>query len=56
VIEVYLLDFDGDLYGQQVEICLVQKIRSVEKFPSKEALVVQIEKDIAQIREILADL
>ena len=54
VIEVYLLDFDGDLYGQPIEICLVQKIRPVEKFPSKEALVVQIKKDIAQIRTILA--
>ncbi len=56
VIEVYLLDFDGDLYGQQVEVRLVKKIRSVEKFPSKEALVVQIEKDIAQIRGLLAAL
>jgi riboflavin kinase/FMN adenylyltransferase len=53
VIEVYLLDFDGDLYGQPIEICLVQKIRLVEKFPSKEALVVQIKKDIAQIRGLL---
>lgn len=56
VIEAYLLDFDGDLYGQKIEVRLVEKIRSVDKFPSKEALVVQIEKDIAQIREILADL
>ena len=53
VIEVYLLDFDGDLYGQPIEICLVRKIRPVEKFPSKEALVVQIKKDIAQIRGLL---
>ncbi len=53
VIEAYLLDFDGDLYGQPIEICLVQKIRPVEKFPSKEALVTQIEKDITQIRRLL---
>ena len=54
VIEAYLIDFDGDLYGQQLEVCLVKKIRDVEPFPSKEALIAQIEKDIAQIRRISA--
>jgi len=53
VIESYLLDFDGDLYGQQIEVCLVRKIRDVEPFPSKEALIAQIEKDIARIRKSL---
>ena len=54
VIEAYLLDFDGDLYGQQIEVCLARKVRDVEAFPSKEDLIAQIEKDIAQIRGILA--
>jgi riboflavin kinase/FMN adenylyltransferase len=54
VIEAYLLDFDGNLYGQQIEVCLVRKIRGVQLFPSKEALITQIEKDIAQIRGLLA--
>lgn len=53
VIESYLLDFDQDLYGQQIEVCLVRKIRDAEPFPSKEALIVQIEKDILRVREIL---
>jgi riboflavin kinase/FMN adenylyltransferase len=53
VIESYLLDFNGDLYGQPIEIRLVEKIRDVEPFPTKEALITQIEKDIAQIRGIL---
>lgn len=53
VIEVYLIDFDGDLYGQQLEVCLVKKIRDVQPFPSKEALIAQIENDIAQIRNLL---
>ena len=53
VIEVYLLDFDGNLYGQQIEVCLVKKVRDVMAFPSKEALIAQIEKDIAQIRNVL---
>lgn len=54
VIEAYLLDFDGALCGQQIEVCLVKKIRDVQLFPSKETLVEQIKKDIVQIREILA--
>jgi riboflavin kinase/FMN adenylyltransferase len=53
VIESYLLDFDGDLYGQILEIQLVEKVRDVQPFPSKEELVEQIKKDVAQIREML---
>ena len=53
VIEVYLIDFDGTLYGQQIEVCLVKKVRDVMPFPSRETLIAQIEKDIARIRAIL---
>lgn len=53
VIESYLIDFDGDLYGKQLEVCLAAKIRDVHPFPSKEALIAQIEKDIEQIRGLL---
>ncbi len=54
VIESHLLDFNGDLYGQSVEVCLVKKIREVTPFSSKEALIEQIEKDVEQIRKRLA--
>ncbi|MGE4490334.1 MAG: bifunctional riboflavin kinase/FAD synthetase [Kiritimatiellales bacterium] len=50
VIESYLIDFNGDLYEQVLEICLVEKIRDVHPFPSKEALIEQIKKDVANIR------
>ncbi len=53
VIEAYLLDFDGNLYGQQIEVCLVKKLRDVQPFPSKETLIAQIAKDVAQIRELV---
>ncbi len=52
VIESHLLDFDGDLYGKNLEIILVEKIRDIHPFPSKEALTEQIKKDIQQIREV----
>jgi len=53
VIESYLLDFDGDLYGQTLEVVLTEKIRDIAPFPSREALTEQIKKDVAQIRELL---
>ncbi len=53
VIESYLLDFDRDLYGQLLEVCLVEKIRDVHPFPTQEALIKQIENDVAQVRERL---
>jgi len=53
VIESYLLDFDGDLYGQTLEVVLTKKIRDVYPFPSREALIEQIQKDVAQIRGLL---
>lgn len=53
VIESYLLDFDGDLYGQELEVVLVEKIREVVPFPTREALIAQIEDDVAQIRKRL---
>ena len=50
VIESYLLDFDGDLYDQIIEVSLVEKFREVTPFPSREALIEQIRKDVIQTR------
>jgi len=54
LIESYLLDFDGDLYGKEIEIVLLEKIRDVHSFASQDELIEQIEKDVAQIRALLA--
>jgi len=53
VIESHLLDFDSDLYGQAVEVRLAEKIRDVHPFPSREALIEQIGRDVAHIRVVL---
>jgi riboflavin kinase/FMN adenylyltransferase len=55
-IEVYLLDFKGDLYGKAVAIELVDRIRPDQKFKTARALSDQIERDVKQIREILQGL
>ncbi len=45
-IEVYILGFDGDLYGRELAIRLRDRIRDERKFKSAEELVRQIEKDV----------
>jgi riboflavin kinase/FMN adenylyltransferase len=53
-IETFLLDFNGDLYGQTIQIELVDRLRDEIKFPNMEALKVQIDRDVEQARQILA--
>jgi riboflavin kinase/FMN adenylyltransferase len=53
-VEAYLFDFSGDLYGQPLELRLMRKIRPVCAFPSREALIAQIGRDVADIRALLA--
>lgn len=48
--EVHLLDFHGDLYGEELEIEFVERLREERKFPSVEALKAQIAVDIAAAR------
>ena len=54
LVEVYILDFDGDLYGRELEVEFVDKLRDQETFSSLEALVDQINLDVANTREALA--
>jgi riboflavin kinase / FMN adenylyltransferase len=49
-IEAHLLDFHQDLYGQAVKLEFMEFLRPEEKYDSVEALVEQIQKDIAQTR------
>jgi riboflavin kinase / FMN adenylyltransferase len=49
-IEPYLLDFDGDLYGQRLVVELWQRLRDERAFESEEELVRQIARDVDQTR------
>ncbi len=51
-VEVHLLDFAGDLYGQELEVTLVERVRGTQKFDGVESLRRQMEADIARVREI----
>jgi riboflavin kinase/FMN adenylyltransferase len=50
-VEAHLLDFEGDLYGQELEIVFVEKLRDEKKFASLEELREQIARDVQEARE-----
>jgi riboflavin kinase/FMN adenylyltransferase len=55
LLEVWLFDFEGDLYGQEIEVEFVDFIRADRKFDSSEELITQMQADCERIRDILAD-
>jgi riboflavin kinase/FMN adenylyltransferase len=55
-IEAHLLDFHGDIYGKNVELKFLARLRDEQKFDNVEALVAQIHLDIAKAQEIFTHL
>lgn len=53
-VEVYIMDFDGDLYGAEVRIDVLKRLRSEVRFASVDELADQIRKDVADARAYLA--
>ena len=49
-LEVFLLDFDGDLYGRSLTVAFADWLRGEQKFDSVEALVTQMHRDVAEAR------
>lgn len=54
LLEAYLLDFDGDLYGEQAAVQFVTRLRDEERFETVGSLVAQIAVDVAATRATLA--
>jgi riboflavin kinase / FMN adenylyltransferase len=52
-VETHLLEFNREIYDQELELCFVERIRAEQKFQSVEDLRQQISRDVAQAREIL---
>jgi riboflavin kinase / FMN adenylyltransferase len=53
VLEVFLLDFTGDLYGEEARVSFVTHLRDERRFDSTEALVAQMASDVAAARTAL---
>jgi len=54
-LEVHLLDFQGDLYGQELEITFVERLRDEQTFASLEVLKLQIARDIERARRLFGE-
>ncbi len=54
LIEAYLLDFEGDLYGKELRVEFVDYIRPELKFDDVDELVDTMERDVERARELLA--
>jgi riboflavin kinase/FMN adenylyltransferase len=54
MVETHLLNYKGDLYGKEIRVEFVQKLRDEKRFASSEELQVQIAKDIQEVGVILA--
>jgi riboflavin kinase / FMN adenylyltransferase len=54
LIEAYLLDFDGDLYGKQLRLEFLRRLRGEKRFASVDALVDQMRLDVEEARRAVA--
>lgn len=55
LLEPFFFDFSGDLYGQRIEVALIDYLRPEAKFDSLEALTTQMDADCARARVLLAE-
>jgi len=53
-VEVHILDFDGDLYGDTIEVFFLARLRGEQRFPDQAALVQQITQDVTAARALTA--
>jgi riboflavin kinase / FMN adenylyltransferase len=51
-VEVYIIGFDADIYGQPIEVDILSRLRDIERFNSVEALLAQMARDVAKATEI----
>jgi riboflavin kinase / FMN adenylyltransferase len=54
-VELHLMDFEGDLYGDMVRVDLIRHLRPIRPFGSLEGLVAQMGRDVGEARRILAE-
>jgi riboflavin kinase/FMN adenylyltransferase len=54
LVETYLIDFDGDLYGRSLRVAFIERLRGERRFPGVEDLIAQMHRDVEQAHEVCA--
>lgn len=54
LLETHILDFSGELYDSELEVCFVEQLRGIQRFASVDELRAQIERDVAAARRLIA--
>jgi riboflavin kinase/FMN adenylyltransferase len=54
-VEIHLLDYQGSLYNQDVEVDFLARLRNIERFDAVADLIAQMDRDVAAARQIVAD-
>lgn len=52
-LEVYIIDFAGNLYGQELQVDFLEYLRDIKRFASAEELITQMARDVEQTRKIV---
>jgi len=54
LLEAFLIDFEGDLYGQTLRVAFVERLRGERRFPGVEDLIAQMHRDVEDARKVCA--
>jgi len=54
LLEVFIFDFDQDIYGEHIVVHFVERLRDEEKFPDLASMTVQMHQDVLEARAALA--
>jgi riboflavin kinase / FMN adenylyltransferase len=54
LLEAYLIDFDGDLYGHELAVDFLVRLRGEKRFESVDALLEQMARDVEDTRAVVA--
>ena len=50
LVEAFLLDFDGDIYGRELRLDFLERLRGERRFDTVEALIEQMDRDVDETR------
>ncbi len=54
LLEPHLFDFDGDLYGERLDVDFIARLRDEIRFPDLASMTAQMQEDAQQARKLLA--